>query len=69
MARRDCDSCGVRELYIRPHVDAGKRRLVVDAQKALNYQRALAVFTRIVDEPASVPGRLSSMQFKLICMA
>jgi hypothetical protein len=33
---------------------------VVDPQKALSYQRALAVFTRIVDEPASVPGLLQN---------
>ena len=39
---------------------AGKRRLVSDPQKALSYQRALAVFTRIVDEPASVPGLLQN---------
>ena len=31
-----------------------------DPQKALSYQRALAVFTRIVDEPASVPGLLQN---------
>lgn len=31
-----------------------------DPQKALNYQRALAMFTRIVDEPASVPGLLQN---------
>jgi len=31
---------------------------VFDPQKALSYQRALATFTRIVDEPASVPGLL-----------
>src|SRR5258707_14594302 len=31
-----------------------------DPQKALNYQRALAAFTRIVDEPASVPGLLQN---------
>ena len=31
-----------------------------DPQKALNYQRALATFTRIVDEPASVPGLLQN---------
>jgi transcriptional regulator with GAF, ATPase, and Fis domain len=43
-----------------PTLMAGKRRLVVDLQKALNYQRALAVFTRIVDEPASVPGLLQN---------
>jgi two-component sensor histidine kinase len=36
------------------------RRLVFDPQKALSYQRALAVFTRIVDEPASVPGLLQN---------
>jgi len=33
---------------------------VFDPQKALSYQRALAVFTRIVDEPASVPGLLQN---------
>jgi two-component sensor histidine kinase len=33
---------------------------VVDPQTALNYQRALATFTRIVDEPASVPGLLQN---------
>jgi two-component sensor histidine kinase len=33
---------------------------VVDPQKALSYQRALAMFTRIVDEPASVPGLLQN---------
>jgi two-component sensor histidine kinase len=33
---------------------------VFDPQKALNYQRALAMFTRIVDEPASVPGLLQN---------
>jgi hypothetical protein len=33
---------------------------VFDPQKALNYQRALATFTRIVDEPASVPGLLQN---------
>jgi two-component sensor histidine kinase/putative methionine-R-sulfoxide reductase with GAF domain len=33
---------------------------VLDPQKALNYQRALATFTRIVDEPASVPGLLQN---------
>jgi two-component sensor histidine kinase len=32
----------------------------LDPQKALNYQRALATFTRIVDEPASVPGLLQN---------
>ena len=31
-----------------------------DSEKALSYQRALAVFTRIVDEPASVPGLLQN---------
>ena len=33
---------------------------MLDPQKALNYQRALATFTRIVDEPASVPGLLQN---------
>jgi len=33
---------------------------VFDSEKALSYQRALAVFTRIVDEPASVPGLLQN---------
>jgi two-component sensor histidine kinase len=33
---------------------------VVDPQKALSYQRALATFTRIVDEPAFVPGLLQN---------
>jgi len=33
---------------------------VFDPQKALSYQRALAVFTRIVDQPASVPGLLQN---------
>jgi len=33
---------------------------VVDQQTALSYQRALATFTRIVDEPASVPGLLQN---------
>jgi two-component sensor histidine kinase/putative methionine-R-sulfoxide reductase with GAF domain len=33
---------------------------VIDPQKALSYQRALAVFTRIVDESASVPGLLQN---------
>jgi hypothetical protein len=33
---------------------------VLDLQTALNYQRALATFTRIVDEPASVPGLLQN---------
>jgi two-component sensor histidine kinase len=33
---------------------------VFDPQKALNYQRALATFTRIVGEPASVPGLLQN---------
>ncbi len=33
---------------------------MIDPQKALNYQRALAVFTRIVDESASVPGLLQN---------
>jgi two-component sensor histidine kinase len=33
---------------------------VFDPQKALDYQRALAMFTRIVDEPASVPGLLQN---------
>src|SRR5437868_15456289 len=35
-------------------------RFVFDPQKALSYQRALATFTRIVDEPASVPGLLQN---------
>jgi two-component sensor histidine kinase/putative methionine-R-sulfoxide reductase with GAF domain len=39
---------------------ACKRRLVFDSEKALSYQRAIAVFTRIVDEPASVPGLLQN---------
>jgi len=33
---------------------------VFDPQKALSYQRALATFTRIVDEPASVKGLLQN---------
>jgi two-component sensor histidine kinase len=33
---------------------------LVDQQTALSYQRALATFTRIVDEPASVPGLLQN---------
>jgi two-component sensor histidine kinase len=33
---------------------------VFDLQKALSYQRALAAFTRIVDEPATVPGLLQN---------
>jgi two-component sensor histidine kinase len=33
---------------------------VLDLQTALNYQRALATFTRIVDEPAAVPGLLQN---------
>jgi hypothetical protein len=33
---------------------------VFDLQKALSYQRALATFTRIVDEPASIPGLLQN---------
>jgi two-component sensor histidine kinase len=33
---------------------------VVDPEKALSYQRALATFTRIVDEPASIPGLLQN---------
>jgi two-component sensor histidine kinase len=33
---------------------------VLDPQQALSYQRALAVFTRIVDEPTSVPGLLQN---------
>jgi two-component sensor histidine kinase len=33
---------------------------VFDPQKALSYQRALATFTRIVDEPASLPGQLQN---------
>jgi two-component sensor histidine kinase len=33
---------------------------VFDLQKALGYQRALATFTRIVDESASVPGLLQN---------
>jgi two-component sensor histidine kinase/putative methionine-R-sulfoxide reductase with GAF domain len=33
---------------------------VVDPQKALSYQRALATFTRIVDEPVSVTGLLQN---------
>jgi two-component sensor histidine kinase len=33
---------------------------VLDPQKALSYQRALAVFTRIVDESASIPGLLQN---------
>jgi two-component sensor histidine kinase/putative methionine-R-sulfoxide reductase with GAF domain len=33
---------------------------VIDPRKALSYQRALAVFTRIVDESASVPGLLQN---------
>ena len=35
-------------------------RFVFDLQKALSYQRALATFTRIVDEPASVAGLLQN---------
>ena len=31
-----------------------------DPEKALSYQRTLATFTRIVDEPASVPGLLQN---------
>jgi len=31
-----------------------------DSQKTLSYQRALATFTRIVDEPTSVPGLLQN---------
>jgi two-component sensor histidine kinase len=31
-----------------------------DPQRALSYQRALATFTRIVDEPASIPGLLQN---------
>jgi two-component sensor histidine kinase len=33
---------------------------VFDPEKALSYQRTLATFTRIVDEPASVPGLLQN---------
>jgi two-component sensor histidine kinase len=33
---------------------------VFDSEKAITYQRALATFTRIVDEPASVPGLLQN---------
>lgn len=32
----------------------------MDPQRALNYQRALATFTRIVDEPDTVPGLLQN---------
>jgi hypothetical protein len=32
--------------------------IVLDLQTALNYQRAFATFTRIVDEPAALPGLL-----------
>jgi two-component sensor histidine kinase len=33
---------------------------VFDPEKAITYQRALATFTRIVDEPASMPGLLQN---------
>lgn len=33
---------------------------MIDPGKALSYQRTLATFTRIVDEPASVPGLLQN---------
>jgi hypothetical protein len=49
-----------RELCIRSHVAACMAAPVFDPQKALNYQRALATSTRIVDEPASVPGLLQN---------
>src|SRR5215218_635844 len=33
---------------------------VIDPEKALGYQRTLATFTRIVDEPAAMPGLLQN---------
>jgi two-component sensor histidine kinase len=50
-----------QELCIPAPVTECTRRLnVTDPQTALNYQRALATFTRIVDEPASVLGLLQN---------
>jgi two-component sensor histidine kinase len=48
------------ELCNSPGVDSLRGAAVFDPEKALSYQRALATFTRIVDEPASIPGLLQN---------
>jgi two-component sensor histidine kinase/putative methionine-R-sulfoxide reductase with GAF domain len=62
--RRSRKISGILHLAGTPH--PAKRWLlhevasVIDPEKALSYQRTLATFTRIVDEPAAMPGLLQN---------